>query len=445
VTTTDTTNAPATAPSIPEQRVCLASADGHVGAPTAVYRDYLEKRLHPAFDDYAARHRYRWSVQSNRSFLPRIFNSKMWDTEGFDPAIGTPAVWDPDLRLKVLDQMLVACEVLIPDEQNMNDAPFDAGLSPATVDTIDGTAGYPWELVRAGARAYNRWLADFCSTDPRRLLGATILGKLDDVVWCADEVERAYESGLRTAVVLPLHSDLPLYHHPRYDPLWQVCSELGLPVISHVGSGHPLYLGDDPAVQLYFFSHDMGWHAKRPVECLIIGGVLERFPDLHLVPAEIGVDWVAPLLETLDTAASSYAGQASIDDSPRRVRLSATPSEYWRRQCFVVHSVHQQRAEFEGEAFAAVPNMIFGMDTGHAEGNWPFMGPPQALFNPDADPADRVPCDEFATTLLHGLPAAEMLSFLQDDFFRAFPNVDRHALDDVVERIGPTTTELGLI
>jgi predicted TIM-barrel fold metal-dependent hydrolase len=435
---------PDTGSQTPSLKLCLASADGHVGAPTEVYRDYLEQRLHPFFDEFLARHRFRWSAQHERAFLPRDFNVKMWDTEGFDPARGTAITWDPELRRKALDQELVACEVLIPDEQNMNDAPFESGLSPATIETPDLVADYPWELVRAGARAYNRWLADFCSVDPHRLLGATILGKLDDVVWCADEVERAYESGLRTAVVLPLHSDLPLYHHPRYDPLWHVCSELGLPVISHVGTGHPLYLGEDPVVQYYFFANDMEWHAKRPVECLVMGGVLERFPDLHLVPTEMGVDWVAPMLEHLDRAATGYHGQASPDEATRRADLSMTPSEYWQRQCFVTHSVRQRREDFEGDAFDAVPNMVFGMDTGHCEGNWPFMGTPQA--DPTLNAAGhRIPCDEFAKELLGGLPAAKMVPFLQDNFFRAFPNVDQASLNDVVSRIGPTATELGLV
>jgi hypothetical protein len=38
-----------------------------------------------------------------------------------------------------------------------------------------------------------------------------------------------------------------------------------------------------------------------------------------------------------------------------------------------------------------------------------------------------------------------MLPYLEGNFFRAYPNVDRAALDDVVERIGPTAGELGLV
>jgi predicted TIM-barrel fold metal-dependent hydrolase len=432
-----------------EQRVCLASADGHVGPPTEVYRDYLPRRLHAVFDEFFDRHLYRWAPQSEDSFFPPEKNAKFWGTEGFDPSHGTPVAWDAGLRLKALDQSMIACELLLPDDQNKNDPPWGSGLANASVEGPGGVHTYPPELVRAGARAYNRWLAEFCSADPARLRGVTILGTLDDVVWCTDEIERAYDAGLRTGVLLPLEYYAPLYHHPRYDPLWDVCSELGLPIVVHIGRGYPHYLGDDARTQWLMYNADgMGasYHL-RPARCLIMGGVFERYPNLQLVVTEAGLEWVPPFLGGLDHVFGWWPEMQASRDVPRRVDFSMTPSEYWAEHCYVTHSINQRTDEFEGPGFEAMGNVLWGADVGHDEGWWPMYGFPDPV--PDGQPyffqLPVIPVEDAYRTIFGGLPTARMLPYLQDNFFRAYPNVDRAALSDVVARIAPTASELGLV
>jgi hypothetical protein len=123
------------------------------------------------------------------------------------------------------------------------------------------------------------------------------------------------------------------------------------------------------------------------------------------------------------------------------------PSEYWQRQCYITHSIAQRREHFEGEAYDSVPNMVFGADIGHAEGWWPVFGfpEPKPMSMTVFTDLPVVPVENFYKQLLNGLTAEKMLPYLQDNFFEAYPNVDRAALDDVVERIGPTQSELGLV
>jgi hypothetical protein len=179
---------------------------------------------------------------------------------------------------------------------------------------------------------------------------------------------------------------------------------------------------------------------------MVIGGVLERFPDLHLIPTEMGVRWVPPLLQAMDAGIDDSGMQASREHVSRRVKFDLKPSELWERQCFVTHSHSQRREEFEGEFYDSVPNMVLGTDTGHAEGWWPVYGFPEPApkMGPKYD-LPVIPCEEAYEALWHGLPATKMLPYLQDNFFRAYPNVDRAALDGVVDRIGPTVGELGLV
>jgi predicted TIM-barrel fold metal-dependent hydrolase len=404
------------------EKVFLASADGHVGAPTEVYRDYVEARYHQAFDDYFAHHKWLWSPSHDESLLGPKLHEKFIGTEGFDLTRGHALAWDASLRLKVLDDDGIAVEVSFPDDQNSNDPPWGSGLATAAVAGT-GHESYPAEWQRIGARAYNRWLVDFCSADPQRLRGVTILGTLDDVDWCINEIVRSHESGLRTGVLLPLHYDLPLYHHPRYEPLWSLLEELDLPLLCHVSKGGPDWLGNDPAVISCIWAMESAFYAHRPFWCLTFGGVFERHPGLRLVFTELGADWVAPLLERADLIGNVMGGLVPNSD----LTLSMDPSEYFRTNCFLTHSAMGmiQRSDLEGNAFAGVPNMLWGADHGHGEGFWP-----SGLEN--------------LHTLVRGLPEKEMRSYLGENISRAYPTISKRDFADVIARIAPTAAELGL-
>jgi hypothetical protein len=123
------------------------------------------------------------------------------------------------------------------------------------------------------------------------------------------------------------------------------------------------------------------------------------------------------------------------------------PSEYWERQVFYTHSINQRKEDFEDESYEQIPNMVFGTDIGHAEGWWPVTGFPEPCPRdlPDMFKLPVVPTAHAYQAIFGGLSASRMVPFLQDNFFRAYPNVDRNALKSVFERIAPTTAELGLV
>jgi len=427
-------------------KICLGSADGHVGAPTAVYKDYLEKALHPEFDEYFRHHVWRWAAQSKDSFLPREWSAKMWSTEGWDPAVGSPVVWDSQMRLKVQDEAMVSYEILFPDDQNLNDPPWGSGLAAGAVSGLHGAADYAPGLVRAGARSYNRWLADFCSADSNRLRGLTLVGTMEDPVWCVEEIQRAYASGLQTGVLLPLDYDLPYLHHERYDMVWSTCQELGLPAVIHLAKGHPRWLGDDPWVQRFVFLHEASFYAQRPVWCMIMGGVMERYPGLNLVATELGMSWAPPLIAALDGYLGLWPEMPASRDVPGRVtKLTMTPSEYWQRQVFVAHTTLQTRDQFESPTYESVPNMVYGIDIGHSEGWWPVYGWPDPVpVGLGMDPISPRSIDQGTKEIWGGLSAEKILPYLEYNCLRAYPNIDRAALQPTADRVGPTVGELQL-
>ena len=123
---------------------------------------------------------------------------------------------------------------------------------------------------------------------------------MDDAVaevrWAADTFDRPFGGILLPSI--PPNSHLPPLWEDHYEPLWQVCAELDVPINIHGGSALPDYGEHEAArammlIEIPWFSHRSVWH-------LIFSGVLERHPTLRFAVTEQGVAWLPRGLETLD-------------------------------------------------------------------------------------------------------------------------------------------------
>ncbi|MEZ4331362.1 MAG: amidohydrolase family protein [Myxococcota bacterium] len=394
-----------------DERLLLISADGHVGPPTGTYRAYLEPAERTDFDDFLAVHRFRWTPEEPDS----MFSARTRDRARAHPRFaetGYASLVDPARRLRELDRDGVAAEILFPDDQNRNTPPWLAGVAPQAFDR-----SYDPRLRLAGARAHNRWLTEFCSAAPDRFLGQILLGSLDDVDAAVAEVRRAHASGLTSGLFLPLDYYLPLYHHPRYEPLWNVCDDLGLAVTIHASDGGPGWYGDGWRGAAVYLS-EIGFYAQRPLWCLLFGGVFDRHPDLKLVFTEGGSAWVPELLARLDGMAGS-AMMRWTELEP----LAGTPADYFVRHCVVGNSL-MSRADVDARADVGLGVLAWGSDFPHLEGSWPTVR-------------------ESLQSLFAGIPLDEARLILGTNLARAY-RLDPERLSALAARIGPTPGELGL-
>ena len=146
------------------------------------------------------------------------------------------------------------------------------------------------ELVGVGMQIYNRWLADFVSEAPHRHIGLAYL-PMWDVDAAVAEIEWARDAGLR-GVNFPAMRDgaLPEYNRKLWEPLWSVCEELRMPLVTHVGGAtNARYSGLEGVALLQYESG--GFTSRRAVWWLILAGVFERHPDLKLVITETPGNW----------------------------------------------------------------------------------------------------------------------------------------------------------
>jgi predicted TIM-barrel fold metal-dependent hydrolase len=328
-------------------RLLMVSADGHIGAPMSVYRDYMEAKYLDAFDTWTTFHFETLQVRIARKMEKHVVHPPM------RPYPTPEQIWDPATRYGVLDQEGVAAEVLFPgpDFTDEHTIPFKVviGANPDRQDP---------ELEAAGESAYNRFLADFIAAAAPRAIGLVNPSRFD-IDQGVRDVEWAKERGFGGVLLQQADGRLPYYWDERWEPIWAACEELELPVHFHGGTGWPddfrMWQGD-PGAQGLMWSEGPFW-ASRPLKFLICGGVLDRHPRLKVVMTETSNGWVPDYLAALDA-----------QDSLRDV-LKLKPSEYWARQCYLGASL-LRRTEWPLRTAIGIDHMMWGVDFPHPEGSW---------------------------------------------------------------------------
>lgn len=381
----------------PDERYVVISADCHGGGNLLDYRPYLASRWHDEFDAWAAGYEIPYE-----------------DMKGPDGSRN----WDSARRLRDLEDDGVVAEVVFPNTV----PPFfpKASLSDQPPPANAGDLEARW----AGLQAHNRWLADFCADAPGRRAGICQI-MLHDVDAAVAELHWAKEAGLRGGVLLPGAPPgsglVPLWDPAHYEPLWQACEDLEMPVNHHSGSAAPA--AGDAAEDKVVLLLEVTWWAHRAFTHLLVAGVFERHPGLQLVLTEQGTAWLPEELMRLDfffdRMSSATASQELEWGHAVTARCSLRPSEYWARQCHVGSSFIRP-PEVAMRHQVGVERIMWGNDYPHKEGSFPFTLPHlRASFA-------GVTSEEVAAIL--GGNAAALYGF------------DMEALRPVADRVGPTVS-----
>jgi len=211
------------------------------------------------------------------------------------------------------------------------------------------------------------------------------------------DVRDAHAMGLFGGVLLPTSTGAHPYYHDyaRYEPLWNVCEELGMPLHTHSGWS-PDY-GDVPAATPMYISEVDMW-AQRPFKALLWSGVFERHPELKLVFTETGCGWILETLRVLDF---------KIDNpifAHFTKNLSLRPREYFERQCYIGASFMYPHEGVDRHRIG-VEKLMYGTDYPHIEGTWPnTMTELRKTFGTYAEDEIRgAPIDALACELRHYL------------------------------------------
>jgi predicted TIM-barrel fold metal-dependent hydrolase len=252
--------------------------------------------------------------------------------------------WDPHARLQDLALDGISAEVLYPT----------LGVQAWLVDDV--------ELEEACIRVYNDWMIDFCKVAPERFWGHAMIS-LRNIDHAIAELERCRAEGLRGASIwIAPPEDLP-YSSDHYERFWDAAQAMDVPLGMHINARAAPRRRPPDGVPTLRELHSVSEHKYDGMNALghIIGsGVLERYPRLKVLVAEIGVGWIPFWLQEFD----HYAGARS--------KLPSRPSEYFNRQVYSTF-ISDRVGGYMLNAYGK-NNFMWSNDYPHPASIWPDSG-----------------------------------------------------------------------
>jgi predicted TIM-barrel fold metal-dependent hydrolase len=356
----------------------LLDADSHVSEPLNLWQERLPRKyrdIAPHMEtEYQGQPGAWWFIEQDRGPNNVIlgFGANKSPEElqqflsNFSYAGAHRGGWDPPQRLKDMDQDGVAGDVLYTTLGFRMFWIKDAGFQ------------------RACFQVYNGWLAEFCSYSPKRLKGLGLISLYDPKQAAADLADCA-RKGLAGAIVWASPpEDLPFYSD-MYDPFWAAAQEYSMPVSLHEFAGFR-WVDWDSSTQKRTIAFGINSHeVEYTFSTLIMSGVLERFPGLKVVSAELNCGWLAYFLRRLDER--FVARGVEVYGKAFKTKLTLMPSEYFRRQLY---------ATFIDDSFGiahrrdiGVGNLLWSSDFPHSATFWPHSREKIAEDFQDIDEADK--------------------------------------------------------
>lgn len=262
------------------------------------------------------------------------------------------ASFDAHARLDYLDSVGIWSQMMYPNVGGFGNQAFLNLKDP--------------DLILACVQAYNDFLTDWASADPRRLIAITAT-PFWDVEASATEIKRCAKKGHRGILFTgePQTQGMPLLGDRHWDPIWNAAQEAGLPISFHIGSGNFTEGFTTDRIK----THGLGAtlvrmtvnlfldNAKQLVD-LLTCGVLARFPELKFVSVESGIGFLPFILESLDHAFeySDMRGQNPAYD--------LLPSDYFRRQVYGCYFYEEIAPQLLIDSIG-VDNILFETDYPH--------------------------------------------------------------------------------
>jgi predicted TIM-barrel fold metal-dependent hydrolase len=406
----------------PTDRILVVSSDSHAGPS-------LERSLRPYcprehLDEYDRFVRDFRAGSAELGYVDRLIAQLLGSgargavvDPRMDPAIASkyikmaeeahlhtdcPGHDDPHARLRDMDADGITAELVFAGGQNSEVLPFIGFGADIGSESVSP------RLRLLGEQIWNRWLADFVSVAPKRLIGVMQI-PIWDVDLAVEELKAGAKAGLRAVNFPAPRSDFPAYNDPVYEPFWSSCEDMELPLVTHSGGGEPPLGLDGPGGTAIHGMESM-WLSRRAIWELIFGGVFERHRKLRFTVTEQRMSWVPHALLDMD-----YIHRARMPTLPMK------PSEYWSQNCYIAGS-YMAHWEAQLRYEVGVDNLQWGTDYPHQEGTWPYTR--LALRN-----------------TFHDMPHDEARKILGLNSLRAY-YLNESELRPIADRIGPTFEEL---
>jgi predicted TIM-barrel fold metal-dependent hydrolase len=218
------------------------------------------------------------------------------------------------------------------------------------------------EVVRQASRVYNDWLSEFIAYDRKRLLGASMI-PMDDQGWAVAELERTVKLGHRTPMIHAAPPEgFPPYRDPVYDRFWAAAQEMEVPVTLHIVTGRipdPMACHTraewEEGPNLFLATWEEIPHVLATD--FIFGKILDRFPRLKVVTAELELSWIPNFMRRIDMIQGVYSNRLQLP------KLDLRASDYLRTRIW--HGLIDEKGGVSAIPEIGVDQVVWGSDFPH--------------------------------------------------------------------------------
>ena len=319
-------------------------SDSHVVEPSELWEKYLEPEYRTL-----AKHAL-WREEGKLGSYLKVNGKVFRDT--MNSNIPRHAIWKPGMTWDDIGELDPTSRHAMTEGASNS----DARLRDMDAMGVDQTFLYPtWfaegfhlvedpDVAYALARAYNDWIAGFCSAAPDRLFAAAMI-PLQNMDYALEELRRTRKiSCFRGAFIRPMFIEGHYFTHPCYDPLWAELEGLDMAAAVHPAAGlwNPEWSSHGPFFEKVkrrlnrhsFFANTGGGpfagggseqsfafdatpglgHPIAPIlshwldnhmfvaSTLIGFTVMERYPKMRVVVAHGKASWMEEVLEKMEAS-----------------------------------------------------------------------------------------------------------------------------------------------
>ena len=330
----------------------IISSDNHVFEPRDLWVDRIEPRFRDRAPQIVNENGYDWwycdgvkvisvqpGTQTGRRFdEPENLSRK--DT--FENV--RPGGYIPKEHIKDMETDSVDVSIVYPT----------IGLLLFSVQDI--------HLLSAIFSTYNDWLAEFCQEYPDRLKGIGMVN-VDDVQAGVKEMERCAKMGFVGAMITAYPPENRAFDSAEYETLWAAAQDMDIPVSLHAATNRSIMFSAASTKLSYLINMD--YWVRMSLADIILSGVFERHPKLHLGAVEYELSWIPHFLERLDYAYT----QRPLGDTQYRIKENMLPSDYFHRNVFV--GFQEDARGIHDRHIIGVDNLMWGSDYPHQESTFP--------------------------------------------------------------------------
>ena len=332
----------------------LVSADSHIVEPPNLWVDRIDKQFRErapriVHDDQGDYFICEGSKRSGGGIGLLATRAKYDDPEhdfGFEGKWSdvVEGAYEPGARLKELDVEGIEAELIYTS----------FGLSMYQI------ADQPFQF--ACMRAFNDWLTDFCSADPKRLYGIAMI-PTDDVAAGVAEIERTAKMGMRGAMISITQDDERGYAEATYDPIWAAAQDAAMPISLHVAASKEGFSSTGNVMADFSCAFTPTMYT---VAGMIFSGLFDRHRKLKVLSVENDAAWPLGILERMD---DRYEHDKLWAKTGNFISSGRKPSEIFHEH--VGATFMRDRTAILNRALIGRDNIMWGSDYPHFDGAWP--------------------------------------------------------------------------